>query len=236
MVYIAKIHVICVLFIFLLFLYIFLAHIHTDFIHPSILPVPIGSADPQYQSGQEQSQPNLPDSDSSPAIIAQGVKQEHSSTSFSSIMKTTNPIDSKAHLFRIPSSTQQIFNSDTSVNLPNGGQKTMIDGMNDLKWLDMDTIDDLELSQLLDSFDDLTNSLTNHGCSSNDQLHSDFLKDEMETLKHLMDTDGGIAINPNSEMKNSEMPHGVGSSSEMSFLDTGVVEESGLHPNAEERL
>ena len=112
----------------------------------------------------------------------------------------------------------------------------MIDGMNDLKWLDMDTIDDLELSQLLDSYDNLTKSLSNHGCLSNDQLHSDFLKDGMETLKQLMDTDEGVAINSNPEMNSSEMLHGVGSRSEMSFLDTGMVELSGLHPNTEERL
>ena len=212
----------------------FLAHIRTDFSQPSILPVAIGSADPLYNPSQKQTQPNLQDSGSSPVITAKGVRHELSSTCHSlSIMKNTNSIDSTVYPFRNPSSSQPIFGSEISVNWPNVGQKNTNDGINDFNWSDLEPMDESEFSQLLNSCDNLTNSQLNPGSLSTDHFRSDFFEDGMDTLMQMMDTDGKVAINSNPEMNSYKMCHGVGSNSEMSFLDAGMVQPSGFHPNTE---
>ena len=106
--------------------------------------------------------------------------------------------------------------------------------MNNFNWLDMDTKDDMQLSQLLYSFHNLTDSKSYIESLSNDYFHSDFLEDGMETLKQLMDIDGGIAMNSNLEMNSSGMSQSVGTGSKMSLLDTGIVQQSGFYLNTEE--
>ena len=213
---------------------IFLSHIHTDFSQPSIVPVLIRGADPLYNPSQKQSKLNLQDSGSSPAITAQEVHHELSSTCPSlSITKNTNSIESTVYPFRNPSSDQQMLGSEISVNRPNGGQKNTIDEMNNFNISDLELMEKSEFSQLLDSCDNLTNSQLYRGSPSTDHFHGDFLENGIDTTMQLMDTYGGFAVNPNPEMSSYKMCHGVGGKSEMSFLDTGMVQPSGFHPNTE---
>lgn len=150
-----------------------------------------------------------------------------------------------------PLSSQQKSGSDICLHLPEGrdGQKNSIDGTagnihlyapnnlslgNDLNWLDLDSTGGLRVSPTNNTFGSLTNSHSNPGSLPHDQFHNAFLEEGMGAQMGAMGTGVGMAQNSNPVLNSYGMPpHCIGSG-EMSFLDPGMMQQSGHYPATEE--
>lgn len=232
---------------------LFKLHTHTEFSHPVSLPVLMGGPHHHHNPHRTHSVPHTPQFGTSPTKLAPGMHHDLSSTSpSSSIAQASNPMLGNILPFgNPPLSSQHKSGSDICLSLPEGrdGQKNSTASNvppylpsnltlgNELNWLDLDNTGGLGLSPTLNhNFGSLTNSHSNPGSLPHDQFHSTFLEDGMGTQMGMMGTAGGMAKNSNPALNGFGMPpHCVGG--EMSYLDTGMMQQPGLYPATdEERL